>query len=84
MTQIPFEDGELLKIPDIPCPFPSQISPHLEQVRRHTLEWVQRFHLVQKKNALQNYLAANFAGFSCRVYSMGKLEELIFINDWVS
>lgn len=84
MMPIPFSDRESITIPDIYCPFPSQISPYLEQVRRYTLEWVQSFNLVQKETALQYYLAADFSGFSCRVYPMASLEELFFINDWVS
>jgi hypothetical protein len=81
--QTPFSDMESITIPPIYCPFPSRISPHLERVRRHTLEWVQRFRLVQKEVALQYYIATDFSGFSCRVYPDGGLEELFFINDWV-
>ena len=83
MIQTPFSNMELITIPDIYCPFPSQISPHLEHVCTHTLEWVQRFRLVQKEATLRYYLAADFSGFSCRVYPNGSLEELFFINDWV-
>jgi Terpene synthase family 2, C-terminal metal binding len=81
--QTPFSDIESLMIPDIYCPFPSQISPYLEQVREHTLEWVQRFRLIQREIARQYFLAIDISCFSCRVYPMASLEELFFINDWV-
>jgi 5-epi-alpha-selinene synthase len=82
--QTPFSDVESITIPDISCPLPSQISLYLEHARRHTREWVQCFHLIQKETALHYYLAADFSGFSCRVYPMARPEELFFINDWVS
>jgi 5-epi-alpha-selinene synthase len=75
---------EPFMIPDIYCPFPSQISPYLEQVRSYTLEWVQRFHLVQQETVLQHYLAADLSQFSCRVYPNANVEELCFIDNWVS
>jgi len=82
--ETPFSDTELITIPDIYCPFPSQISPHLEHVQRHTLQWIQDFRLMQKEAALQHYLASNLSRFPCRVYPNATLEELCFIDNWVT
>jgi hypothetical protein len=82
--QTPFGDLESITIPSIYCPFPSQISPHLEDVQRHTRQWIQDFHLMQKEASLQHYLASDLSRFSCRVYPNATLEELCFIDNWVT
>ncbi len=84
MMRTPFSDVESIMIPDIYCPFPLHISSHLERVRRHTLQWIQNFRLIQKETALQHYLASDLSGFSCSVYPNASLEELYFIDNWVT
>ncbi len=84
MMQTPFGDIESITIPEIYCPFPSQLSPHLEHLRKQTLQWVQDFRLVQQEAALQRYIAADLSRFSCRVYANASLDELLFIDCWVS
>ena len=82
--QTAFSHITSITIPDIYCPFPAHISPYSEQVSRHTLQWIQEFRLMQKESALQHYLASNLSRFSCRVYPNASLEELLFIDIWVT
>jgi Terpene synthase family 2, C-terminal metal binding len=59
---------EALHISEIYCPFLLRISPHLEAVDEHTLDWAQRFGLLQHDHALEYYRIANFPGLACRGY----------------
>lgn len=71
-------------LPEISCPFPSQMSPYREQAREHSLHWAQDFHLLQKETALQHYRAVDLAGITCRIYYRANLQEILFITDWVT
>jgi terpene synthase-like protein len=75
---------EPIVIPEIYCPFPSLISPHLEQVREHALEWVKRFRLIQSETALRHFLACDIAGFTCRNHAGADLEALYICCDLYS
>jgi 5-epi-alpha-selinene synthase len=72
-----------LHIPEIYCPFLLRTSPHLEAVEAHTLEWAQRFGLLQHDHALEYYRMANFPGLACRVYPEAGQEELFLASDWL-
>ena len=72
---------EHIVVPDIYCPFPSLISPHLAQVHEHALDWVKRFRLIQEEAGLHYYRAINLSEFICRLYPKTSLEELLVLND---
>lgn len=84
MIPTPFGDTASITIPDIYCPFPSQVSPHLEHARRHTLQWIQKFRLIQKETAQHHHLASDLSRFSGRVFPNASLEELCFIDNYVT
>jgi hypothetical protein len=73
---------EHIVIPDIYCPFPSLLSPHLEEVAEHALEWVQEMHLVQNETALRYCQGVDLSQFTCRCWPRGNREQLFFICDW--
>jgi terpene synthase-like protein len=73
---------EQIVIPDIYCPFPSLISSHLEQVREHTLDWIERFRLIQGEAGLSYYRAIDIPEAICRIYPKASLEELLVLNDY--
>lgn len=67
-----------IEIPEIYCPFPDEISPHLEDATAHTQEWAQKMGLIDEpssKIAILSY----FAG---RMYPKAPPEILRLCNDW--
>lgn len=70
-------------IPRLPCPFPSQISPHYEAVKRHTHEWAWQIGLTPDAAVLAYYCQADYPGLACRVYPRAGLEELCITSDWL-
>lgn len=74
--------SEQALIPEIYCPFPSQISPQYEAVKAHTQEWVQLLGLTPHKAALDYYRVADYPGLACRTYPNAGLEELFLASDW--
>jgi 5-epi-alpha-selinene synthase len=73
---------ERFVIPDIFCPFPSQVSPYLEQVRQQAQEWIQEFRLIKGEIALRYYLTADFPLLTCRAHPRAGLEELFLCCNW--
>jgi hypothetical protein len=69
-------------IPDIYCPFPSQISPYVEEVQMHSLWWVKHFRLVQREVAYRRFTTARFAWLASRVHPLAGLYELSLACDW--
>jgi Terpene synthase family 2, C-terminal metal binding len=73
---------EEIVIPDIYCPFQSLISPYLEQVREHALDWAKRFRLIQGEAGMHYYRAIDLSEFICRIYPKASLEELLVLGDY--
>jgi 5-epi-alpha-selinene synthase len=71
-------------IPDIYCPFPSLISPHLEQVQAHAQEWINAIGLVPQGTAQSSFLTYEVPWMICGVYPDAGLEELFLCSDWYS
>ena len=70
-------------IPELLCPFPSQISPHYEIVQRHTHEWAHHIGLIPDETVLAYYRKADYPGLACRVYPHAGQEELCITSDWL-
>jgi hypothetical protein len=73
---------EQIVIPDLYCPFPSQINLYVEAIHAHSLRWVKRFHLVQQEVAFQRFAASRFAWLTARVHPLAGIDELALICDW--
>ena len=71
-----------ITIPDIYCPFPSLISPYVENLHKHCLWFAEQFHLVRQGKAFQQFSACRFAWFVARVYPFAEFDELTLIADW--
>lgn len=46
-THVPYEKVGPSRIPDLPMPFTTTLSPHLDDSRRHTVEWAHRMGLLR-------------------------------------
>ena len=75
--------AEQADIPEIYCPFPSQISPHYEAVKRHTHEWALQIGLISNATVLAYYCKADYPGLACRAHPRAGLEELCIASDWL-
>jgi hypothetical protein len=73
---------EHFTLPDIFCPFPSQISPYVQEVHVHSLWWVKHFRLVQQAVALRRFSAARSAWLAARTHPCAGFRELALICDW--
>src|SRR5215475_717008 len=74
--------AEVLRIPEISCPFSAQINPHVDAVHAHLLEWVKDFELIQSATALQRFAQGRFAWLAARCHPNANQQELILISEW--
>jgi len=65
-------------IPDLYCPFNSQISPYAAAVEAHTTEWVRRYSL---HDAIRGYKESKFAYITSRFYPTAEFGRLCLAND---
>lgn len=70
------------EIPAIDCPFPSEISPHLEAVIAHTRDWAQQLGVAEIEDPPAGL--AELPCLPCRVHPYAPLEALCLCSDWYS
>lgn len=75
--------AEQAVLPEIYCPFLSQISPHYETVKAHTHEWAVHIGLTSNAVSVRYYREADYPGLACRAYPDAGLEELCSASDWL-
>jgi hypothetical protein len=68
---------EVLRIPEISCPFSPRINPHVDAVHAHLLEWAKDFELIQSGTALQRFAQGRFAWLAASCRPNANQEELI-------
>lgn len=64
--------------PEVYCPFPAEISPHLEDVTAHTQEWALEMGLIDEPSSK----IATLSYFAGRMYPQAPPEALRLCNDW--
>jgi hypothetical protein len=72
-----------IHLPDVYCPFPSRINPHVEAVHERSLAWAAHFRLIQREAARRRFRASRFTWLSARLYPTAGLEELELLNAWM-
>lgn len=73
---------QTLAFPEVFCPFPSQINPHVTSAQQHLLDWVHQFSLVQKETARQRFQRADFAAFAACTYPTCSQSDIALVSDW--
>jgi hypothetical protein len=73
---------EVLRIPEISCPFSQRVNPHVDAVHAHLLQWVRDFDLIQSGTALRRFSQSRFASLAARCHPHATQEELILISEW--
>ncbi len=73
-----------LIIPDLYCPFPPQINPHVDVLEKYGMEWVLRFNLLRDELSYQRFRKAKFYWLAASAYPNCQIEELKIANDVIS
>ncbi|MGH8585679.1 MAG: terpene synthase family protein, partial [Gammaproteobacteria bacterium] len=55
-------------IPQLYCPFPPEVNPHLKAINEHTLAWVRRFGLAHDTQAFVRLRDSKFPSLIARAY----------------
>ncbi len=71
-------------LPELYCPFPSQINKYADVLEEYALEWVLRFNLLVNKSTYQNFCKSQFFMLVANAYPYCQLEELKIANDLLS
>jgi Terpene synthase family 2, C-terminal metal binding len=73
---------EVLRVPEISCPFSPRVNPHVDAVDAHLAQWVRDFNLIQSGPALRRFSQSRFASLAARCHPNANQEELILISEW--
>ncbi|SFE17165.1 Terpene synthase family, metal binding domain [Chitinophaga sp. CF118] len=67
-----------ISIPELYCPFNSQISPYAGAVESHTSKWVEEFRI---RDDIKGYTESRFAYMTSRFYPTAEYSRLCLAND---
>jgi len=73
-----------LILPDLYCPFPSQINQSVDVLKDYAFEWVMRFNLLSNEITYKRFSKTNFYWLTSCAYPHDNLEKLKIGNDWLS
>jgi 5-epi-alpha-selinene synthase len=71
-------------LPELYCPFPSQINKYADVLEKYAIEWLLRLNLLTHESIYQRFCKSKFFFLSASVYPYCELEELKIANDWIS
>jgi 5-epi-alpha-selinene synthase len=71
-------------LPELYCPFPSQVNKYVDVLEEHALEWVVRFNLIANESAYQHFCKSKIFFLIAGSYPYCQLEELKIANDWLT
>jgi 5-epi-alpha-selinene synthase len=74
---------EAIRVPEMYCPFPPQISSYAQEVHEHSLAWATRFQMIQGEAARRRFHGTNLARLTARAYPTASLEDMKLLNDWM-
>lgn len=73
-----------VSIPDLYCPFPTRISPHVHQVQEQTDRWMKEFSLLPDEKAYAGFSNYKMAWMTCRTMPDASLDLLVTVNNFYS
>jgi hypothetical protein len=68
--------------PELYCPFPESLHPHVYEADQHTTAWVHRFHLVKDETTWDNYHQQKFTWMVARMFPDAPLSSLCIASDF--
>ncbi len=75
-------DRSPLRIPPLPCPFPSEINPHVREANQESFAWLTDTGMLPDADALERYKKARFGWLTARAYPHADREMLRLLMDW--
>lgn len=73
---------ESFVMPELFCPFPSAINPHIETVQDQTIVWASRFQMINTPQLQERFNRAQFSRVIGRAYPNAAQADLRLICDW--
>ncbi|MBD2504694.1 terpene synthase family protein [Anabaena azotica] len=70
-------------LPDMYCPFPSQINQYSESLKDYSIEWAIRFKVLETEADYKRFRQAEFSFLAASAYPSCQFEELKIANDWI-
>ncbi len=82
VTAMPGRTAVTLQIPSLPCPFPSEINPHVEEIERESFAWLCASGMIPDAETVERYRRARFGDLAARTYPRVDREMLRLVTDW--
>ncbi len=73
-----------IQIPELYCPFPSAINPHVEAVQRRLNHWMQTRHYFRTEAALERFKRGKFAWTAGRAHPDASFESVLLVATYMS
>ncbi|GAA3440817.1 terpene synthase family protein [Planomonospora venezuelensis] len=71
-----------LRIPPLPCPFPSEINPHVEEVDEESHAWLGASGMLDKEGVLEQFRRSRIGMLAARTNPLVPRDSLRLLNDW--
>ncbi|GIH90616.1 hypothetical protein Psi01_12460 [Planobispora siamensis] len=71
-----------LKLPELSCPFPSEVNPHVERVDKETIDWAAGSGLLEGAEMVVRYRQARYGLLGARTYPYADYTMLRLVTDW--
>lgn len=71
-----------LRIPPLPCPFPSEINPHVEETERESFAWLCASDMLPDTATAERYRESRFGHLAARTYPRVDPDMLRLVTDW--
>lgn len=75
---------ETIHLPELYCPFPSAISPHVEAVQRQVNQWMVSRRYLETEAALTRFKAGRFAWVTGRAHPEASFESVLLVATYMS
>jgi hypothetical protein len=76
--------GNIMLIPELYCPFPPALNPHVEAVQRHLNQWMQARCYLRTEAALERFKAGKFAWTTGRAHPDASFESVLIVATYMS
>ena len=92
-AHVPFEKVGPSIVPNFDLPFPLHVSPHVQEVREHNIEWTERMGMLSEQPpsspggtvwTAEKIADYDFSVCSCAIAPDGTLDELLVSVDWLA
>jgi hypothetical protein len=73
-----------IEIPELYCPFPTAISPHVEAVQKQVNQWMQARRYFRTEAQLERFKSARFAWLTGRVHPDASFDDVLLVATYMS